>query len=186
MQDSVGLKQLLLFIIPDYFGLPWRYGGYTGYPYFWEACFYVGAFPLLLTLIAPFLITHKEKKIFIIFFLIGILGFTLSLGKYTPVYSLFYSIVPLFKSYRFPLRWLLLLLPGMLYSIALSVNRLYNLEKPLTYKENPGLIMSLILAGILMINLLLLIMIVPPKTAAGTVSFVITGFTGFIIIFLNS
>ncbi|MEQ8189505.1 MAG: YfhO family protein [Candidatus Eremiobacterota bacterium] len=184
-KDSVGLKQLLLFIIPDYFGLPWRYGGYTGYPYFWEACFYVGVFPLLLTLIAPFLITGKEKKIFIILCIIALLGFTLSLGKYTPVYGLFYSIVPLFKSYRFPLRWLLLLLPGMLYSIALSVNRLYNLEKPVTHKENPRLIMSLILAGIIMINLLILIMIVPPKTAAGTISFLVTGITGFIIIFLR-
>jgi hypothetical protein len=184
-KDSIGLKQILLFIIPDYFGLPWRYNGYTGYPYFWEACFYVGIFPLLLTLIAPFFITDKEKKIFIIFILTGILGITLSLGKYTPVYGLFYSIVPLFKSYRCPVRWLFLLLPGILYSIALSVKRLSNIEKPVTYKENPGLIISLILAGIIMINLLLFIMLVPPKTIAGTVYFVITGFTGFIIIFLR-
>ena len=145
----------------------------------------MGIFPILLTLIAPFLIINKEKKILIIFSIIGILGFILSLGKYTPVYSLFYSIFPLFKSYRFPLRWLFLVLPVMLYSIGLSVNKLSNIEKPLTFKEKPNLFISLILAGIITINILLLIMIVPPKAAAGTVSFLITGLTGFIIIFLR-
>ncbi|MEQ8168078.1 MAG: YfhO family protein [Candidatus Eremiobacterota bacterium] len=183
-ENSVELKQLLLFIIPDYFGSPGSFK-LEGHRYYCEACFYTGFFPLFLTLIALFLSNNKEKKILFMFAFIGATGFMLSLGKFTPAYWIFYNIAPLFKSYRVPFRWLFLLLPGMLYAIALSTCKLARIEKPVTYRECPGLIISILAAPSVMTGILLFILIRPPASNTGTVFFIITGLAGFIIIFLK-
>jgi hypothetical protein len=180
---SLGLKELLMFIIPDYYGLPWQAPYYTFKPYYWEACFYIGIFPLLLMLTTIFL--TKNKKILMIFTSISLLGFLLALGKYTPVYSLFYSYFPLFKSYRCPMRWLIFVMPGILYTTGLAVNQLLNIEKPLSYKENRNTIVGMVLPGIIMLSLLLLLLLIPPVSINGTLFFILTGFGGLTLIFLR-
>ncbi|MCK5020969.1 MAG: hypothetical protein KAS32_28400, partial [Candidatus Peribacteraceae bacterium] len=80
---------LITFIIPHFFGTPvnstfWHYGN------IWELCAYVGILPLILTAIS--LKSKSQYKNIFLFLTLFALAF--ALGKYTPLYSIFYHCVP--------------------------------------------------------------------------------------------
>ncbi len=100
---SLTPQYFIAFIIPEFFGSPinntyWHHGN------LWEICGYAGVLPLILALIG---IIYKKNNTYKYIFL-GLALFTLlfSLGKYTPIFTIFYNYVPGFDLFRAPGRFL--------------------------------------------------------------------------------
>jgi hypothetical protein len=79
-------------------------------PTFWslpsqEVTGYVGVVALPLALVA-FVLSPARRTVLLLGGL-ALLGVTLALGAYTPLYAVLYEVVPLFDSFRAPGRWLL-------------------------------------------------------------------------------
>ncbi|HPZ08455.1 MAG TPA: YfhO family protein, partial [Candidatus Eremiobacteraeota bacterium] len=179
-KDSLGLKEIIMLFIPDYYGLPWQNPHYTGKIYHWEACYYIGIFPFLLTLIG-FILRGKEKRNLYIWAIIILLGFIMALGKHMPLYKFLFNYVPLFKSYRVPIRFLFFIFPGLLYYTGFSLNQLLNLPKPVNWKNYKNILITLIFCGIFILFLSFFSFI------HGNISFffIFTGLGGILTIYLK-
>lgn len=97
---------LIGFIAPDFFGNPvtknfWGSGSYHSF------CVYLGILPFFLVLLSFCYL--KKNRDFLFFAIILIFSILVSLGKYSPVYILFYFILPGFKFFRVPSEGILLL-----------------------------------------------------------------------------
>lgn len=125
---SISPGQLFMTIVPDYFGHPIKGPGYTGGFKYWEVCFYIGIFPVLLALAGPLICPASEKGNVRIFLVLVVLGVVLGMGKYTPVYRWIYS-VPLFTRLRAPGRFMALTLIPLSYFTALGVEHLPGIYK---------------------------------------------------------
>lgn len=121
-------EYLIAYIRPYYLGTPAV--GYKGEVWYGEVCVYVGIVSLLFFMVS-FAVVRKKK--FVIFYGIMIMLLALlAMGKYTPVYKLFYLVVPGFKSYRVPARFMLLV--TFLISSLSAVGFDYLREKVSLYK----------------------------------------------------
>lgn len=115
-------KQLITFIFPKYFG---TLEGYTGEKWFGAFCCYIGLLPLFLIIFSLFLI--KKQKVISFYFFMIILFILLATGKHTPVYKIFYYLMPGFKNYRGPEKFILLANILMISLSAIGMD--YILEK---------------------------------------------------------
>lgn len=98
---SIHPKQLILFILPHFFG-----GidtSYWGKGNFWETSGYIGILPLILALIG---IIYKRNRYTITFLVLLLFSLFLSLGRSSPLFFLFYNLVPGFNLFRAPARFL--------------------------------------------------------------------------------
>ncbi len=102
---------LLFFINPYIFGNPadFSYTKTQQLGIFWENNVYFGILALFFSLVAIFCLGLKNRnvKIFLILILIS---FLFIFGEYSPVFIVFWNILPGFKMFRFPQRFLLLTL----------------------------------------------------------------------------
>lgn len=100
---SMGVEEILINLVPGYFG-----DTITDFrkAHIWELCYRTGILPLLLLVFIIFSKLFPKNKKSYAFAAVGVLSILLALGRYTPVYWLFYKFVPFFKSHRIPLRYL--------------------------------------------------------------------------------
>lgn len=185
-KGSLTLKDTLLFVVPDYMGHPLVTKSFSGNTFYWEECFYVGIFPLILTFIGIFISPLREKRKLRIFVFIGILGFLLALGKNTPIYLFFYKFIPFFKSFRAPIRFLLFPLLSMTYFITLAVDQLPDLYSRFDKRVKSITFTILSIMTVITIALSLLLLRIPHiLSSAGFIFFMITGFAGILLILLS-
>ncbi|OAM89068.1 hypothetical protein AW736_14820 [Termitidicoccus mucosus] len=126
-------------------------GGFPGWPdkhwesglfEYWIGAFYLGALPVVSAPFA-FLDLSGRRKIWAwvatAMILIGVL---LSLGAHTPLYGWWHAHVPLMNRFRFPAKFLVLVVLGLLVLAALGIDTL--LRRPsVTDKKNKTLTMGL-------------------------------------------
>lgn len=74
---------------------------------FWENNFYFGLLPLLLAIYALLFLFFKKLQVRILFFLI-FLSLLLSFGASNPLFLIFWELIPGFKIFRFPQRFMIL------------------------------------------------------------------------------
>lgn len=168
---SLPLKQLLTFFMPNLFNNPIT-GSYLddGHP-FEEICKYVGLFPLILALIAIALLRNKYVKFCSLFLFVSIL---IALGNHSPVYRLCYHLLPGFKAFRWPVRWLCL---STFFISLLAGFGLFFLTSQMNHKQNlrfliKGLLsFNILIIGILCLDYLMKIDIAHPLTKWVTIPF---------------
>ncbi|MDQ7823874.1 MAG: YfhO family protein [Candidatus Eremiobacteraeota bacterium] len=120
---SLRLRDLALWFVPDYQGHPLVGPPFRGDYFYWELCFYVGIFPVMAAMAALFTLPAAEKGRFRAFLVMAITGLFLALGKYLPFYGLLYRL-PIFSSFRLPMRYLVLLLLFLSYMVAVALEYL--------------------------------------------------------------
>lgn len=99
-EHSLSPKQLINFLLPDFYGNP-SSGNYRGGALYNEVAFYIGIIPLILAL---FTLTRiKDKRILLWWGVVGLAIF-LAFGKHNPVYRLLYELIPGFSNARIPAR----------------------------------------------------------------------------------
>ncbi|MCD4784697.1 MAG: YfhO family protein [Candidatus Eremiobacteraeota bacterium] len=185
-KGSLTLKDTLLFVVPDYMGHPLVTKSFSGNTFYWEECFYVGIFPLILTLIGIFISPLREKRRLRIFVFIGILGFLFALGNNTPIYLFFYKFLPFFKSFRAPIRFLLFPLLSMTYFITLAIDQLPDVYASVNKKMKTVTFSIVSIMTIITVVLSLLLLRIPHiPSKAGLVFFVTTGFAGIFLVLLS-
>ncbi|MCK4547524.1 MAG: YfhO family protein [Candidatus Eisenbacteria sp.] len=117
------LEDLVMYVDPYHFGDPGRATYYaTGevQRLFWENCGYVGILPLVLALVGAIACWRRRRVKFLIG--LGVLSILLVLGKGSPLYWLFYQVVPGFDRFRMPARFILFT------TLSLSVLAAYGLD----------------------------------------------------------
>ena len=181
---SMGIKEIMMMLIPDYLGNPISPQGYDGDFYYWEICFYIGIFPLILTVISPFIASREHKKTMTAMGFMVVLGLLLGAGKYLPVFGFFHRFVPFFNAARIPSRYLAAILPAIMFFIAVSTDSLSKIisgeETPDEQKKRWLLPVACFLFAVPAISLL----IFPPLSYGGTVVFLFTGIMGIIVLYL--
>ena len=99
-------QDMILFISPYHYGDPAKRTYQRGNTIFWENCIYVGLLTLMLAFFA--VVTGIKKNRFTGFHLFSaVLFLLLVMPKTTPLFKLFWDIVPGFNLFRFPHRLLL-------------------------------------------------------------------------------
>lgn len=115
---------ILTMLIPNFFG-NLAHGDYWSLFPYWQFVIYIGIFPLILSLLAL-----RKKNYYIIFFGLALLvSFLLALGKYNPLYPLFYKFVPLFGKFRAPSRFLFFYTLSISMLAGFGMNHLFALKK---------------------------------------------------------
>lgn len=122
---SLSLPQLITFILPDFWGNPFK-GVYIGDWNYIDLCGYLGIMPLILGLVA---VGMRRDKYTFLFMGISFLGLLLAAGKYNPLYNFLYQ-VPIINAIRYPARYLYLYTFGMSVLAGLGLNHLlHTVEK---------------------------------------------------------
>ncbi len=141
--DSLHPKRLISFLIPDLFGnvVDQTYWlspkGWT----FWETCAYMGILPLCFIFCsAPN--THALRRVRCFFIGLVIVSLFLALGKYNPLYPLFYNL-PGFHSFRIPAQILFLYVFGVAVLSGIGLNHVQ--QSSLRFTK--GLTLFLVLGG---------------------------------------
>ncbi len=122
--DSFHPKMFLSFLIPDIFGNAVN-GTYWLNPKdwtFWETCGYVGILPLCLIFVSC-LNSQELRRIRSFFIGLAILALFLALGKYNPLYPLFYNL-PGFHNFRIPAQILFLYVFAIAVLSGIGLNHL--------------------------------------------------------------
>lgn len=105
-EGTLAWSQILTLYLPKLFGTAgangYNYWGPGTYWYFWETCIYLGALPLLLTVLsAAFL---KKNKYVAFFWGYALFSILFALGNNLFVHRLFFDFVPGFSTFRNPAR----------------------------------------------------------------------------------
>jgi len=103
---SLPPQNILTLLLPNLFGTPLD-GSYYHLWNYWELSFYMGIFTLLLVGLSW---KFRKDRYVRFFMILGLLSFIMALGRYTPVYWIFYKIVPGFDILRVPSRFVVLLI----------------------------------------------------------------------------
>ncbi len=112
------------------FIFPYFYGDYADATYHaegtlaWENCGYVGIITLILAMVS--LILFKSNGYVRFYSLFCILSLCLAMGKYTPVFKLFWTYVPGADYFRFPNRFLLFAALSLCILAGFGMNYLLN------------------------------------------------------------
>ncbi|RMF94120.1 MAG: hypothetical protein D6736_00625 [Nitrospinota bacterium] len=127
--------RLIEFIIPFFFGKPFslypeQYWGFflQNFPdnSSWTDSIYSGYLPVFLALFALWAGRPRRR----ILFLGGITGtaLLLALGRYTPVYALFYHALPVMRLFRYPEKYMALVTMGIALLAGFGVERFFRGE----------------------------------------------------------
>ena len=105
-EGSLAWSQVLTLYFPRLFGTAdahgYNYWGPGTYWYFWETCIYLGALPLLLTVLS--LVLVKRNKYVAFFWGYAIFSLVFALGDNLFVHKLFFNFIPGFSTFRNPAR----------------------------------------------------------------------------------
>jgi hypothetical protein len=93
---------------------------------------YTGILSIFMALIGAFFSKHREYKI--CFGIVLMISITIVLGKYTPIYKIFYNFAPLFSSFRIPSRCLVMVVLCITVFAGLGVQHI--IESSLTKNQN--------------------------------------------------
>jgi len=125
--------QLITIFIPKFLGSVTGYGtdsvsfwGAPGAHYYWEVGAYLGILPIFLALLGVIYSPRKTKYAFLI---ISVLAILFALGKYFPLYKLFWYIIPGLSRFRFPSRFI------SVYTFSTGVLAVFGLEYLITYGD---------------------------------------------------
>lgn len=113
-------RNLITLLIPNFFG-SYLDNTYWGNYAFWQKNLYIGILPLLFAFFSLF---GPKNKHYIFFLLLLIFSFLFALGKYFPLYYLFYNL-PLFNLFRAPTRILFFFNFSMIVLVAFGVDFLF-------------------------------------------------------------
>ncbi|MBD3421768.1 MAG: YfhO family protein [Chitinivibrionales bacterium] len=148
---SIPPARLLTFFAPKFFGYvsghPDHVLPYWGFPqrhFFWETNAFVGIVVLFLALRA--IVDFKRNALVAFFAILSILLLLLSLGEYTPLYSIVFHLLPGFNKFRIPGRmtlWLSFCL------IMLAVYGMNALKKASENEERAFLRVLIALSGMI-------------------------------------
>ncbi len=118
-------EDLLTFISPDVRGRM-QDNSYRGQSLYWESYAYCGLVPLVAGLLwLVFWRRSRSRAQGVFFCVVLVLSLILSLGRGTPLYWLFYHLVPGADSFRFPSRMLLLAHLSLCVLAGLTLNHLW-------------------------------------------------------------
>ncbi|MBI2251501.1 MAG: hypothetical protein HYU63_01870, partial [Armatimonadetes bacterium] len=135
---SLNLKTLLMFLIPDYFGHPIYNHSYKGSYFFWEECYYVGIFSIILAVLGM-LLSRKPKNNFFLF--LGAASLIMALGENTPLFPFMYKYLPYLNFFRVPARFAFFSIFSIVYFASLGVEVVL---ESLNSKDNQKKILKII------------------------------------------
>ena len=124
---SFPLRHFVTILIPHYWGEMFRFGIYEGDWNYIDLNCYLGIVPLLLACIPLFI--RKRPAISNFFYLLICLAFLFALGKFNPLYQYLYHL-PVFKSFRYPGRILVLAILGLAVNAGFGYQALVNKTEP--------------------------------------------------------
>lgn len=101
---SLPPQNFITLLTPNIFGTPLE-GNYWHLWNYWELSFYMGIFTIVLVLLSVKFWKERYPRFFVI---LGLSSLVMAMGKYTPVYWLFYKVVPGFDILRVPSRFVLI------------------------------------------------------------------------------
>jgi len=131
-EGTLAVSQLLTVIFPKLFGSSGAAGNaYWGpgtYWYYWETCIYLGALPLMLALLCPFIVRRNRTVIF--FSCVSLFALAFALGNNLGLQRIFFDFVPGFSKFRNPARM------GILLSLSVSVLSAFSLQELLYGKRS--------------------------------------------------
>ena len=114
---------------PNFFNfiVPYIHGdisdnSYTGPVFFWEDYGYVGFFTFALALFA--VVRERRRALVQAVFATTVVAYLFVLGRATPVYRLFYALIPGISLFRFSQRFLIVVELGLALLAAVGVSRL--------------------------------------------------------------
>lgn len=144
---SLPLKELFMFLAPNLFDNPIT-GYYLGRGlHFEELCRYIGIFPLFLSLIA--ILIAKNNRYIKFYSGLLIISILLALGSYGPIHRFCYYLLPGFRAFRWPARWL------FFSTFSLSILAGFGLSfltGKLKYKQN----LKFLINGLLFLDILII------------------------------
>lgn len=94
---SFPLRNLVTFIMPEFYGDEVKVFYWGKAFYIWEMCGYVGILPLILSIIG---VVYKRNRYTLFFGILSILALLGSLGIYTFLFKLFYHFLPGYNRFR--------------------------------------------------------------------------------------
>ena len=181
---SLSPADFLMSFIPEYNGSPLS-GTFRGHNAFWEICVFIGIFPVLAALLAPFVSPAVEKRRVAVFALMAVLGILLASGRNTPVYHLLVKI-PVVGSFRIPARFMVLTITALTYFLTLALDQLPGAYQRLEKSNRKWLVACLGLSGLALALLTLVYLrhgLQGIKT--GFIYFAVTGFGGLVLLSLG-
>ena len=130
-EGTLAWVQLLTLCFPKLFGTAgatgYNYWGPGTYWYFWETCIYLGALPLLLTVLSASLL--KRNKYVVFFWGYALFSLVFALGNNLFVHRLFYDFVPGFSTFRNPARMAIFLTFATALLSGFALNWLFHEER---------------------------------------------------------
>ena len=91
---------------------PWVYGrGPAGFTGNWDRVEvgYIGAVGLLMSLLGAWASIRRKSTLGIFLIVVGVLSLGVALGSFAPIHRLAYDVIPGFKNFRAPARFILLM-----------------------------------------------------------------------------
>lgn len=112
----------------------------------WETYLYVGLIPLFLALSSLFLQFKQEPKVR---FFAGLLVFSLflALGRSTPLFRIFWNLVPGMKLFKYPTRFLVFTTFGLSFLAGFGLEMGLRKIRSAQLRQGVGLILTLIIFG---------------------------------------
>ncbi len=101
---SLPPQNFLTLLLPNIFGTPVD-GNYWHLWNYWELSFYMGLFTLVLIVLSLRFGKERYPRFFMV---LGASSLVMALGRYTPIYWVFYKVVPGFDILRVPSRFVLI------------------------------------------------------------------------------
>jgi hypothetical protein len=114
----------------------------------WEFSGYFGIFSIVLAVIGA--IYYKRRHHSKCLAVLTVIAVTMMLGRYTPVYQLYYRCLPGISTFRIPARCVVIVVFSMAALAGLGVQRLY--ELPLTRKQHFTVMSILIILFLCLFN----------------------------------
>jgi len=145
-------EELASFVVPEFCGYNTQEENtYWGRNPFKQNADYGGIIPLIFAFLALFFI--KDKKVW---FFLGLSGLAIiySLGGHTPIYKLFYHLVPQVKNFRAPSLILFLLVFSVIFLSALFTERLLKGIKEVSEQKKLFKILMILVAVFFGLSLL--------------------------------
>lgn len=122
-------KHLITYIFPYFYGSETVGGkvGYWGKGSFWELYVYMGILPFIFLLAGLF--SFKKDKRYKFFCFLSFLALMLAFGKNTWVFFIFYKLIPFFRYFKDPCRFVIIMSFGTAILAGLGLDRIINDEQ---------------------------------------------------------
>ena len=117
-------------LIPNFFG-SYHNGSYWGVFVGWLIASYIGILPLIFVVLN--LLNRNKFTIFFLF--LAAFSLIFAMGKYTPLFFLFYKIVPTFNLFRHPVSMLFFFNFAMIVLVGFGINFFISRLKPVRLKR---------------------------------------------------